>query len=31
MEKAARLAGLNRWQFIELLGEHEVPVLGTTA
>lgn len=25
--QAARLAGLNRWQFIELLGEHDVPVL----
>ncbi len=25
--QAARLAGMNRWQFIELLGENDVPVL----
>jgi predicted HTH domain antitoxin len=25
--KAARLAGLDRWRFIDLLGEHKVPVV----
>ena len=25
--QAARLAGMNRWQFIELLGDNDVPVL----
>lgn len=25
--QATRLAGMNRWQFIELLGENDVPVL----
>lgn len=26
--QAARLAGMNRWQFIDLLGENEIPVIG---
>ena len=25
--KAARLAGMDRWRFIDLLGKHQVPVI----
>lgn len=29
--KAARLAGMDRWRFIDLLGKYEVPVLDMDA